>query len=116
MSRGEYGEALDALDLLYADHPGNESLRRLSLEAEAAFLEKAYKHYVPADKMPALLQPVESLEFEDLSPKEVFMLSRLGGDWSVKEVIQIAPMREVDALRALKRMKERGIIELRDPD
>jgi len=33
----------------------------------------------------------------------------------VKSIIQISPVREVDALRVLKRMRERGFIALQDP-
>ena len=52
----------------------------------------------------------------DLTPQEYFMLSRIDGTWNVKAVIQVAPIQEVEALRTLKRMREKGIIELRDPD
>ncbi|HKQ59706.1 MAG TPA: hypothetical protein VJS92_00395, partial [Candidatus Polarisedimenticolaceae bacterium] len=115
MSRGEYEGALDILDVLYRSHPEDESLRRLTAEAEVAFTEKAYRHYLPASKVPVLIKPVESLESENLSPSEVFLLSRIDGSWDVKSIIRIAPIRDVEALRTLKRMRERGVIDLRDP-
>jgi hypothetical protein len=58
---------------------------------------------------------MEFLTAERLSPSEFFLLSRIDGTWDVKSIIQITPLREVDALRALKRMREKGLIELRDP-
>lgn len=114
MTQGEFHAALEILDRLYQNHPENEFLRRLSREAEAAFVDKAYKHYLPPDKIVALARPVESLEAENLTPQEFFLLSRIDGTWSIKSIIQIAPIREVDALRVLKRMREHGVIELRD--
>lgn len=114
MTQGEFHSALEILDRLYQKHPENEFLRRLSREAETAFVDKAYKHYLPQDKFVALARPVESLEAENLTPQEFFLLSRIDGTWSIKSIIQIAPIREVDALRVLKRMREQGVIELRD--
>ena len=58
---------------------------------------------------------VESLTAEKLSPTEFFLLSRIDGTWDVKSIIQITPIREVDVLRTLKRMREKGLIDLKDP-
>jgi hypothetical protein len=104
------------LDALYAECPGDESLRRLTAEAEAAFVEKAYRHYLPPAKVPVLTRPTESLESENLTPNEFFLLSRIDGTWELKSIIQVAPLREVECLRTLKRLREAGIIDLRDPE
>ncbi|HEX9427402.1 MAG TPA: hypothetical protein VGA64_06400, partial [Candidatus Polarisedimenticolia bacterium] len=68
----------------------------------------------PAKKIPVLKQPLESLINQDLSPEEVFLVSRVNGSWDLKSIISISPLREVDALRALKKLRERGIIDLID--
>ncbi len=115
MTAGDYEAALDRLDRLYREHAGDESLRRLTAEAEAAFIEKAYRHYLPPDKVPVILAPLESLQSGDFSPTEFFLLSRIDGVWDLKSIIQIAPLREADALRTLKRLREAGIIELKEP-
>ena len=49
-----------------------------------------------------------------ISPQEFFILSRIDGSWDIRSIIQIAPIREVEALRVLKRMLDQGVIELRD--
>jgi hypothetical protein len=116
MSRGEYDAALEILNGTYKAHPGDETLGRLLAEAEACFLEKAYRHYLPPTKIPVLLRPPEELAEEQISPPEYFLLSRIDGVWDVKSIIQVSPIREVDAVRTLKRMREKGFIELRDPD
>lgn len=113
--RGDVEGALDLLDRRYRTDPGNEALRRLLAETEIAFLEKAYRHYLPAGKLVVLARPIDSLKDERLSPAEFFLLSRIDGTWDVKSIIQISPLREVEALRTLKRMREEGIIDLRDP-
>jgi hypothetical protein len=116
MSRGEYDAALEILNGTYKAHPGDETLGRLLAEAEACFLEKAYRHYLPPAKIPVLLRPPEELAQEQISPQEYFLLSRIDGTWDVKSIIQVSPIREVDVVRTLKRMREKGFIELRDPD
>ncbi len=115
MAEAEYERALVILDRVYREQPGDESLRRLTAEAEAAFVEKAYRHFLPPSKVLALTTEMDQLEAEDLSPSEVFMLSRIDGTWDIKSIIQIAPLRESDALRTLKRLRENGLIELKDP-
>jgi hypothetical protein len=115
LNRGEFDSALEILDRAYKAQPGDEALRRLLAEAEASFVEKAYRHFLPPNKIVALQRTAESLTAERLTPTEFFLLSRIDGTWDVKSIIQITPLREVDVLRTLKRMREKGLIELRDP-
>jgi hypothetical protein len=115
MSEGELEAALDILDRLYSRSPGDDALRRLTAEAEAAFVGKAYQHYLPAHKVPILNSALESMSSESLTPQEFFLLSRIDGSWDVKSIIQVAPFTEVQALRTLKRLRELGMIELLDP-
>jgi len=115
LNRGEFDSALEILDRAYKAQPGDEALRRLLAEAEASFVEKSYRHYLPPTKIVTLLRAAETLTAERLSPTEFFLLSRIDGTWDVKSIIQITPLREVDVLRTLKRMREKGLIELKDP-
>lgn len=115
LNRGEFDSALEILDRAYKAQPGDEALRRLLAEAEASFVEKAYRHYLPPTKIVTLATSVEALTAEKLSPTEFFLLSRIDGTWNVKSIIQITPIREVDVLRTLKRMREKGLIDLKDP-
>jgi hypothetical protein len=115
LNRGDFEAALEILDRAYKAQPGDEALKRLLAEAEATFIEKAYRHYLPPGKVVALARPVEELTAERLSPPEFFLLSRIDGTWDVRSIIQITPLREVDVLRTLKRMREKGVIELKDP-
>jgi hypothetical protein len=116
LSEGRYEEALDLLDALHRVQPENDSLRRLTAEAEASFVDKAYRHWTPPDCIPTLTEPISALASKELTPSEFFLLSRVDGSWDVKSIIQVAPLREVEALRTLKRMRELGMIDMKQPD
>ena len=112
------GEAEEALALLEAAHEAGlraAELQALTHEAERHFLERAYRHYLPPGKVPVLKRPLESLVDESLSPAEMFLVSRVNGAWDLRSIVSISPLREVEALRALKRLRERGVIDLVDP-
>src|SRR5262249_20998021 len=103
MSEGRFDAAPEILDRAYAPHPADESLRRLPAEAEAAFIEKAYRYVLPPAKVVSLSRPVGSLTAETLSPTEYFLLSRIdNATWDVRSIIQITPLREIDVLRTFK--------------
>jgi hypothetical protein len=116
MTGGDLENALDVLDALYRENPGDDALRRLTAEAEAAFVDQAYRDTLPDDHVPVLTRPVEELAAETLTPQECFVLSRIDGNWDIKSIVQVAPFREIEALRTLKRMREMGIIQLEKPD
>ena len=88
MGNGEFLAALTILDRLYRESPDNDALRRLTQEAEAAFVDKAWKHYLPKERVAVLARPLDQLEGEDLTPQEMFLLSRIDGTWTLKSIIQ----------------------------
>jgi len=90
----------------------NPEMNALIQVAEEHFIDKAYRHYLPAKKIPVLKKSLESLMSQDLSPEEGFLVSRVNGSWDLRSIISISPLREVDALRAFKKLRERGIIDL----
>ena len=90
----------------------NPEMNALIQVAEDHFIDKAYRHYLPPKKIPILKKPLESLVNQDLSPEEGFLVSRVNGSWDLRSIISISPLREVDALRAFKKLRERGIIDL----
>ncbi|MCP3977935.1 MAG: DUF4388 domain-containing protein [bacterium] len=116
IDKASYEAAIDILDEVYDRFPGDDTVRDLSRIAEAGFVERAYRHLLPASKVPVLTKPVDDLDLGNISPSEFFLLSRIDGTWDVKSIIQIAPLREVDAIRTLRRMREAGVIELREPE
>lgn len=115
LDQGQFEAALVAFEALSRAHPGDDALRRLTAEAEMAFIDHTYATSLPPAHIPLLTRPVESMGSESLTPQEFFMLSRIDGSWDVKSIIQVAPFREVEALRTLNRLLGMGVIELCAP-
>jgi uncharacterized protein DUF4388 len=115
LNKGDAEEALELLDAARKAGVRSPAMDALTEEAERYFVERAYRHYLPPGKIPILKRPMELLFDESLRPEEVFLVSRVNGTWDLRSIMSISPLREVDALRALKRLRERGVIDLVDP-
>lgn len=115
LNRSEIEEALQALDRARDAGLRSPELNALAQAAEQYFVERAYRHYLPPGKIPVLKKTLESMVDDSLTPEEVFLVSRVNGAWDVRSIMSISPLREVDALRALKKLRERGVIDLVDP-
>ena len=65
---------------------------------------------VPLDGIPQLVRSLADLSNLALSPQEGFLVSRLDGNYSVRSILKITPIPEMDARRALKNMLDKKII------
>jgi hypothetical protein len=114
-SRGEWEASLELLNASYRANPGDSYLRRLITKAEAAFVESARRHGLDSDKVPMRTRRTDSEPPTDLGSEESFLLSLIDGETDVKSILWVAPLREVDVLRSLRQMLEKGLIALREP-
>lgn len=109
------GDPETALTLLAeANVANNPEAAALLRRAEENFLAKVYREEFPSDLIPVLARPLEELTGEALRPEEFFLLSRLDGHWGVRDIVEIAPMREVETVKVLRRLVRRGLIRLPD--
>lgn len=111
--RLDKGDPESALTLLQGDAAADDpQAAELLKRAERAFLNKIYREEFPQRAVPELARPLQELTNEVLRPEEFFLLSRLDGNWSVRDIVEIAPMREVETVRVLRRLLRRGVIRL----
>ena len=113
MTAGDFDAAIDLTAQALAAAPRDIAIRNLHDEACARFRETAHRTILPPAKVPFLTRPLEQMTSETLTPQEVFLISRINGTWDLKSIIDISPMGEIDALRVMKRLQERGLVELR---
>ena len=109
-ARKENEAALEILAAAQRAAPDHDGVAKLVADAEAACLADA--HDLAPTQVPFRVNT--DLGTTGLSPTELFLLTLIDGATDVKSILWVVPMSAVDALRALKRMSEKKIIEFRD--
>jgi len=115
MRRDECEAALELLNASYRAHPDEGHLRRLIAKAEAAYIDSAQRHGLSYERIPVPARSEDGSLPQGLGPQESFLISLLDGRADIRTVLWLAPLREVDVLRSLRLMQDRGLIEIRDP-
>ena len=64
-------------------------------------------------KVPYVAVPAQHRSRERLSPLECYLLTVVDGKNDVRSILWVAPLRELDVLRGLKRLHERGVVQFR---
>lgn len=90
--------------------PKNAEGHRLREEAERAFVAKIYQNGLSPQSVPRLLASLDQLSNAWLGPQEGFVLSRINGELDIAGILSVCPFREVDTLRMIKTLLERGVI------
>lgn len=116
LEKGNFEPALMLLEQIAKENGHNAEVPGLIEKAERGFIDQAYRHWLPPKRIPVLTRSLESLLSEELTPEEGFLVTRMNGAWDIESIVSISPMREIEVLRILKRLREKLIIQLRDPD
>ena len=114
VARGELEAALETLQTSQVNHPASDLVQRTLIKVEATYLDRAYEKDVPSNKVPVKIRDREAGEQPTLSSNELFVIGLIeGGNWDVKSLVQIAPLHEIDVIRAVKGLLTKGLIDLR---
>jgi Domain of unknown function (DUF4388) len=95
-----------AHELDQGDGRTTEALR----EAERAIKAAIDRDGVSGEKVPELSVPLASLTKRSFSPHEGFVLSRINGQWDVKSIMKISPMKELEVLVIFQKLLKDGVI------
>jgi hypothetical protein len=94
---------------------GDLELQGLVKAAEERFVESTYTNSMNPYRVPMLTRTPAELLSERLSPEEYFLISRINGNWDIRSIISVSPMREAEALHVLNRLQKRGFIAFKEP-
>jgi hypothetical protein len=109
MARWEEAINLFTYVLQYED---NSEVKHLLGRAEESLVQSIYEDVIAPTSVLKLKMELEKLSNERLSSEEGFLVTRINGKWDLRSIVTITPLREVDALRIVKRLLERDIIEV----
>ena len=107
---GDLEGTLSTIHRSLEKEPQNSEARTLMITTEEALTKKLYTAPLLPNAVPKLVMMGAGLVAQQLAPTEAFVLSRINDEWDVKSILSICPFREVDSLRMLKTLMDRGII------
>jgi len=92
--------------------PGAEPARAVLAEAERLLSERLRGLLLEPPRIPRLRIPAADISRLRLSSADKYLLSRCDGRRTVRQLVQIAPVRELEVLKALLRLAEGQVVEL----
>lgn len=95
-----------ASDLNPTDGRAAEGIR----DAERVIKESLEKDGIKGDRIPELAIAFSEITDRTFSPHEGFVLSRINGQWDVKAIMKISPIRELEVLMIFQKFLKDGVI------
>jgi hypothetical protein len=112
MAGGKHEQALTLLRAIASVHPGDSSITKLISAAERNLQQDLTDDDLAPERVPVLVKPLRQTLADGLSPEESFIVGLIDGSADVRGITWVSPVREVEVLKILKRLKERGLIVL----
>jgi hypothetical protein len=110
LAEGDAEAALSTIQKVLEQEPKHSEARTLLATAEDSLIQQMYAAPLLPNAVPKLLMSEAGVTLQPLAPQEAFVLSRINNEWDVKSILSICPFREVDSLRMIKTLLDRGII------
>jgi hypothetical protein len=110
MRDGDFDSAITTLQKILEKEPKNSEARTMLHSAEDKLLRQMYTAPLLPYAVPRVIITEDGLKEQQLEPQEAFLLSRMNGEWDISSILSICPFREVDSLRMIKTLLDRGII------
>ena len=95
-----------ASDLNPSDGRAAEGIR----DAERVIKQSLEKDGIKGEKVPELAISFSEVTDRQFSPHEGFVLSRINGQWDVKSIMKISPIRELEVLMIFQKFLKDGVI------
>lgn len=111
MAANDYTSAFRHAQASTVADPSNAELAELSVEIEGKFRQHL-SEVVSKETVPMIARELSDPEKKKLSAKQRYILARIDGRRSVQAIIQVSPMRDVEAMEIIRLFKREGIIRL----
>jgi hypothetical protein len=108
-----FAEAANMYRYLIKMTPSDDEVVRGLTLAEEGLSQAYFRDVVPLHTVLELAVPLDRLYKENLSPEEGYMASRVDGTWDISSILKVSPIGEREALRAIQRLLDRGILKPR---
>ena len=106
--------ALEIVQNALLQQPNNLEAQALLPASEEKFVKRVYEGgKIGPKSIPHLRVSPSDLTMQQIDPQEGFVLSRINGSWDIQSILSICPFREADCLKMIKKLMERGIVEIK---
>ncbi|OGF64039.1 MAG: hypothetical protein A2Y62_15310 [Candidatus Fischerbacteria bacterium RBG_13_37_8] len=113
LQEGRVEEALNIFNYIIKKQPEiDASVIELRDLAERKYIKQIKDTILKPDLVPHLLISLDEASVLNLTPEESFLLTRIDGSWSVKDILCVVPFNESIAIKYLKNLLQRGFIDL----
>jgi hypothetical protein len=109
---GDRAGALSMAGQALQQDPGDPEVRRMYAAAERSRVAEIARALLGRHAVPRRSKSVTSLDAVPLSPLERELAERVDGRWDLLSLVRSASAREAEALIALARLTELGVVEL----
>jgi len=107
---GRHAEAVEAVDLALSQDPDSAVAQKLVHRSRDAIVAAYHGFLGDLEIRPSLAMPMHELAQEDLDPRIAFLLSRVDGNLTYEEILDVSGMSRLEALRHLTSLVRRGIL------
>lgn len=106
-----FSEAANLYRYLARSNAQDEEIRRGLALAEEGQAQSFFKDVVPLSTVLELAIPLTELSRRtDMTPQEGYLASRVNGSWDIASILKVSPLSERDALKAIRKLLDRGIL------
>ncbi len=110
-----YAGALRLAEDLLAEHPEDRAASQCADRCREAMAQKYLTRLGGRTNVPKVVMSEQEIRWLALDHRAGFLLSFIDGGMPIEEVLDVASMPELDALRILFELREQGVIEIEAP-
>lgn len=111
LKAGNYRDALNLARKAHELSPSPEA-DALARQAESTWLGELKNRLVATKRVPTLMVPPSKLKAMQLSAPERYLLSRIDGKRDLGSIVNVSPLRELEALAHFEKFLEMNLISL----
>ena len=108
---GRYTQAMDILRGLADSNPGRKEIMDDLVSVTDEFRRSVYEHNFTLDDVPVITVGPDAIPQMNLGPGDGFIMSRIDGRMSVRDILKITPVSEFEGLRSFKRLMNAKVID-----
>jgi len=112
LAEGRVGDAEAVAAKAVELSPESGAARSVLLEAERSLATRLRGELLDPPRRPRLRVPPQRIRALGVSAADKYLLSRCDGGRDVLQLVQVAPLREIEVLKAIRRFADAELIEL----